>query len=270
MLVFLVGILAISGCTSEQTSPVTTTPETVAANIDQYRDSLVTVSGEVDEIYTSRVFTIGGAGFQDDLLVISADPLRVADRRTADRPVKEQDVIQVTGFAHEFDAEELEQSYDVEIGNSITKRFDGEPVILAASGSSVLSNVVVTPRTGPSRTVPMDANPVTRLQALTAADDPARYTGRMAVFTDVEIRARIDTNAFWIGSSGDDRLFVTLPDAAVEEVPTVGERRTVYGIVREVPSETELLAEWGVAEETAQALLNDRVYLYGVQGRRTP
>lgn len=265
----VVALFLTAGCESEQ-APVGLTTAELTANIERYQDSLVTVSGEVSDIYSPRIFTIGGSGFGEQLLVISTEPIGAVPDRSEERPVKEQDVVQVTGVAEQFDRSSLEQEYGIDVGDEVADAFAGEPVVVATSGASVLSEVLVTPRTGAARDVPMQAEPITDLNTLATASDPEAYVQRTAVFSDVPIRHVIDNNAFWIGASEDRRLFVTVPEAALQQAPQAGERWTIHGIVRQAPSALELTAEWNLVDSIATQIADDRIYLHGIRAQPSP
>lgn len=270
---YLLGIVILlfvgftTGCGEQQQSPVGLAAGELSENIERYQDSLVTVSGEVNSIYAPNVFTVGGSGFQSELLVISADPIGIAPGRTEERPVREQDLVQVTGIAERFEESELENTYDIELSDELAEEFQGNPTLVAASGTAVLSEVIVSPRTGPLRDVPMQAEPITSLEEIASASNPEEYAERMAVFSNAEIEQSLGNNAFWISTGGDERLFVTLPEPAIQQEPTEGERWSIYGMIRRAPTTAELTDTWGLSDSTAAELASDEIYLYGIQAQ---
>lgn len=266
-LLFAVLVL-VSACGSEPPGIGVAASE-VTDNPEQYYDRLVTISGEVDEVYNSHVFTLGGDDFNDDLLVISADPVAVVAGRTEDQPFEKDDIVQVTGLVHPFVMPDLEAQYGLDLAPELEVEFENHPVVVAASATAVFSEVVVTPRSTRATESPLDAIPILSTGDAVAATTPSSLVGQLAIFTDAQIQDVVDENAFWVGPDSTRRVFVVVPDVALEETPRTGQHWTLHGILDELPGETFMETSWNLDAETISALQDHAVYLRAIRAEHT-
>ncbi len=105
---------------------------TVLANPEVFYDEEdVTVSGEVNRILSPFAYTIGGAEFGDqELLVVGPPPAAVAER-TEERPLFRRDIVQVTGELRPSATEAAEAEIDADLPDEQVAEFAGQPVLLA-------------------------------------------------------------------------------------------------------------------------------------------
>lgn len=233
----------------------------IVENPDQYYGATITVSGEVDRIYTPRIFTIGGGDFEHDLLVLSTDSIALVEGRTEDVPVFEQDIVQVTGEIQNLDPATLEENYDLELRDELEEEFAEQPVLVAQQSANQLHGIVVTPRVpGP------EPNVVNDLTEAVEASEGADLQGRVAAFASVPIQEAVGPRMFWIGESEEERLFVVAsPESTPEmEEPEPGQEWALHGVFRELPAPGELQAEWGIDDEVADQLEDHDVYLHAL------
>lgn len=104
---------------------------------------IVTVSGEVNRVLSSRAFTLGGGAFGGaELLVVAAEVLPDIPERPLHKPVLPGDLVQVTGPVHRFDRTAFQRETGVVLGKARFAGWGGRPAILAL-------DVRITPRLSP-------------------------------------------------------------------------------------------------------------------------
>ena len=121
------------------------TIEEIAEDPARYIGRRVTVSGEIDDLLGPRAFTIGGEGWfdGDELLVVSAGPIPAPRGRPADAPLREDDLVQVTGPVRRFALADVEREIGVDLDDARFANWEGQPAVVA-------TRVAPTPRTTPA------------------------------------------------------------------------------------------------------------------------
>lgn len=136
---FLSGMLLMSACQSKGPNVGVTAGE-IEANPEQYYGQRVVVSGDIDDVYSSS-FTIGGQGFQDELLVVVPEEAQVSGGRSGEHTYEGDDIVQVTGSVRRYVVTQIEEEYGVGLDGAEIDYDEQEPVLIAES-------VAITPRTG--------------------------------------------------------------------------------------------------------------------------
>lgn len=259
-------LLVLFGACESEPPNLGVTLDDVAEDAQLYYGQVVTVSGEVDAIWTPQIFTIGGGGFGSELLVISADTLTPVANRTLAEPVVENDIVQVTGSVRPFIRTELEEEYGLALDAAAFTDYENEPVLVAQSTAAVANPILVTPRTP----LASAGDPVTSLEAI--VDAPAGALDRReAALANVTVQEEVGDNMFWISTETGQRLFVVLNEELPGGDPGIdpGEQWTFSGVLRAVPSAPIIRNDWDVAEEVIRALENEAVYLQVLQVEET-
>lgn len=111
---------AVTGCESEQIDP----GDIAEGNVKTGKRFVV--SGEVEEWSGLRTFVLSNAGpdFEDDLLVVSKQPLS--------QKVYDGVHVRVTGVVRECEVEDLEKELGFELPASVTARLDQKKRCLLA------------------------------------------------------------------------------------------------------------------------------------------
>lgn len=83
----------------------------------------ITVSGEVEEIISSKAFTIEGDRLFNDPEVLVVN--------TTEDPVVEDALVQVTGTVRQFSQAEIENQFKLELAQELEMEFRGKPILIA-------------------------------------------------------------------------------------------------------------------------------------------
>jgi hypothetical protein len=115
--------------------PQAATVDDIAQYPGLYYGETVTVSGEVDELLGPRAFTIEDADllFDEQVLVVSARPLRDRDGRSLDVSALGDREVRVTGTVRPFDPATFEQEVGFDLDDALFAGRVGKPAIIARS-----------------------------------------------------------------------------------------------------------------------------------------
>lgn len=267
----LIVLLSLTACEQERGAAVGVSPEQIVDDPGAYYGSEVTVSGEVETVYSPGVFTIGGDEFDAELLVLSLDSIAVVAGRSAESPVRRNDIVQISGTVRRFVQTDLTDDFGIDLG-MVEDEFEDRPAIVARSGAALMSPVVVSPRGG-TAAPPTEQEMITDF-ASASGEDGRELSGQAARFDDVTVAEMVGENSFW-ATLGTDSLFVVLSAGAVAEgteiaADTAGGSWDIYGILRDVPPAAELTADWDLNEETTRELAAQEVFLQTLFATRSP
>lgn len=167
------------------------------------RGKTVTVSGEVEKVIGSKVFTIEGDRLFNDpeVLVVSA----------TGSPIVEDTLVQVTGTVRELVVSEIEKEFALDLSQELEVEFKDKPVLIATA-------VILTPHPGE------------------LAEEPSLFIGK-TVTVSSKIDKVISPNAFTLDDKeligGKELLVVgaTASGGPVSEGQTVSVRGTVRQFV---------------------------------------
>ncbi len=267
----LIFVLLLGACRSEPDT-IGLSADEIIANPTKYVGKTVTLSGEVNDVFDSRVFTVGGHGFRGDLLVISLDAIAAAPERTEEAPLRKNDLVLVTGRVEPFSAEGLERKYDLRLDPVLVGLFKNRPVVvIGESVAATLPPVVVTPRSAPE--APTAMTPLTNLAEVAMSSNQEAYIDRVAFFRHAPVDEVVAKNAFWIGSKETGRLFVvlTMPEEYREKLDIKkGDLWTFYGIIRELPGPGLLKTSWRLPDEVVADLSAEDIYLQALNVEAPP
>ena len=239
----------------------------VTDNPASYEGMLVTVSGELDDVYGPTAFTIGGDGFFGEELLITVPPtVEVVGARSGSLPYVEDDLVQVTGTVRQYAIAEVESAFGFDFDSEVEIDVDEtQPVVVAQT-------LYLSPRS-PLGTGAVD-EPVLDLVVVIDTDTLATDTlsGRTARFTDVEVREVVSDSTFWVGPDEAERLFVVLEEEPTPADPTegrydinAGQTITLTGTLQPVPSADSLRERWNFDDAMLSALRNEALYLRASQ-----
>lgn len=229
----LIFVSLLGACRSEPDT-IGLSADEIITNPTKYVGKTVTLSGEVNDVFDPRIFTVGGHGFRGDLLVISLDAIAAAPERTVEEPLRKNDLVLVTGRVEPFSSEGLERKYNLQLDPVLVGLFKNRPVVvIGESVAAELPSVVVTPRSAPE--APTSMQPLTNLSEVALSQNQDAYIDRVAFFRHVPVDEVVAENAFWIGSKETGRLFVvlTMPEEYRKKLDIKkGDLSTFYGIIR--------------------------------------
>lgn len=168
----------------------------------------VTVAGEITDVVGPGAYVVGtpGAAAFNGLLVVSREPHGIPQ---AQRPLLENDSVQVSGEIRTFAREDLEAEFGRGIEDDLTDR-NGDPVLVA-------DQILVVPRLLPI------GEPATISSIL---DRPRAHIGSI-----VSVAGRV-TDVYERGALVLDRRIVVLLSRTAGALPGRGDRIRVTGAVR--------------------------------------
>ncbi|MEZ4309707.1 MAG: hypothetical protein R3F14_16855 [Polyangiaceae bacterium] len=115
-------------------APTRPSPETSVDSIREdparYYGKAVTVTGEVDKVYTDRVFELEGSGwaFNDNITVVTKTPVRIADM-----PLAKGDHLILKGTVQKFVSADITRDYGWTASPDVLVRIEKRPVLVAES-----------------------------------------------------------------------------------------------------------------------------------------
>jgi hypothetical protein len=181
-----------------------------------YHGRQVTVAGEVDLVLSPRAFSIEDDDllFDDDIMVVSRDPLPPVAGRWGEAEILEDDIVLVTGTVRPFDLVALEQELGVDLDDDLFAYWVGKSVIAATA-------VTLTPRTPGPTAVGID----------NVTDDPSAFYGRR-VAVEGEVEDVLGARAFVLEHGGATILVMTSKPTSVLAPTLAGEPLAVDDEVR--------------------------------------
>lgn len=109
----------------------------VIRNPSQYAGRVVTVTGDVDRVYTSRAFTMdGGITPGRDLLVLSRDPVPGVLEAGRTRAILSGDDAIVTGRVIDMVVTEVEREIGWDLDRELETDFERQPVLIIETVSA--------------------------------------------------------------------------------------------------------------------------------------
>lgn len=253
---FLCVIGILTACESEGPEIGATISE-IESDPLEFFGEMVTVSGEINEVYGPASFTIGGEGFGGQLLVVVPPNANVVGVLEDNEPYAEDDIVQVTGLVREYVVAEVEEEYGLDLVPDIEYE-EQEPAVIANA-------VYLTPRLG----VALD--PITDITIVIESVTPEEMAGRTVELDEVMVQDVLGDRAFWVGPSSEDRLFVVLEEEPTPADPVEGRYDinpgqviSLVGTLRLMPETAQLDEQWDLDEAAMEALQAQTVYLHAV------
>lgn len=261
VVLLLLGAVLLAGCQGQSDSQIQTRLQDLLDSPSDHIGETVSVSGEVNEVFTPRSFTIGGSGFGRQLLIVSTEPITPVEGRTEEIPAVEDDIVQVIGVVQRFDSTKFAQEYNLNLQQDVASEYQGEPVVVALQGSSAMHNILVSPRLSTGT-----PGAVTSLSVATDTSQQAELQRRIAALPNARIQEVVQEGIFWIGSGKNQRLLAALnpestPGLQGQNAPSSGEEWRLYGVFRSLPPAGILRTDWGLSDKQISALEDQDVYL---------
>ncbi|MDP8922026.1 MAG: hypothetical protein M3O34_04020 [Chloroflexota bacterium] len=159
----------------------------------------VAVAGEVDMVLSPRVFSIEDDDvlFDDDILVITREPLPPVAGRWGDAEVLEDDIVLVFGTVRPLDLAAIEQEIGADLDDDLFVYWTGTSAIVASA-------VVLTPR----KPGPLDAS------VEDVVEDPAEFYG-LSLALRGEVEDILGERAFVLEQDDAELLVVTARPVAL-------------------------------------------------------
>lgn len=268
-LLLLVAGLTLAGCGSDEQVSTGTSVAELTGNAQHYYGRTVTVSGEIDEIYNARTFSLDGEGLgADDLLVLSVDSVPMVPGRTPAEPFAEGDIVQVTGVLEPLVRADVEEAYGIGVDEELAVNYQDRPVLIARSTASIAEPIVVTPRTARESDGMAGGEVITDLGAISRAPDEAQ--GRRVSLQGASVGEVVNERIFWVTSGAGERLLVVLSEPPpADSAFATGDRVDVDGMVEAAPPEAEINTAWGLEAPAAERVRGEQLYVRADRVGRT-
>jgi hypothetical protein len=275
------GLLAFTSACASRTStetdlgevvaePITTTTVTeIARNPQQFVGKLVTVSGEVNRVFGTRWFSIGGDDFGgEEVLVLGPATVPGILNNLADSGKVMNDIVLVSGVVRVFEEDALEREVGggLDLDGDVFDPYDANPVI-------VMSDLDITPRVdvvpAVAVPVPVPVIPLADERAILDAPNKLSLVDRNVVFFDVTVQDVVGPRAFWVGPSSTQRVLVVLDSAAIDRRDATqranmrtGKKVSLTGVVKRVPNDlTKVRSAWDLNMMEESAIGREQIYV---------
>jgi len=249
-------------CTKNTPAPENARIEDIKENPSAYLGKTVTVSGEVERVFGTRAFELGGKDFFDsEIRVITAQPLKENVRRRAEEPFRADDIALVTGTVRNVTVAEVEREFSFDLDPNYEVEFENKPAIVATS-------VLISARGAPSESATVAAN-ITDLQQIINAPDKPALVGKQVQLNQIQVQAVVGDQSFWIGPSPSQQVFVTFSEIPTPGTPKEGQvaiksgqRVSLSGTIRSMPAlSDDWLRQNKIDETSATTLKQQPIYI---------
>ncbi|MEZ4297191.1 MAG: hypothetical protein R3B70_19660 [Polyangiaceae bacterium] len=212
--------------------PPETSVDTIREDPARYYGKTVTITGEVDKVYTDRVFELEGSGwaFNDNITVVTKTPVRIADM-----PLAKGDHLILKGTVQKFVTADITRDYGWTASPDVLLRIEKRPVLVAES-----IRLVGEYGTWSAKTTPPPTGPITTTLIIVTTIEPESVVGRRVDLGRERVQATMG-NGLWVGSSAMSQVFV-LPKEPVKDVKAGDWVRVSNGTVARAPKDAA--KEW--------------------------
>ena len=174
------------------------TIQEIEDNPEQYYGSQLTVSGEVQDVWSSNSLTIGMGLFGEAILVVIPPEAQIQGMAADETPFSEDDIVQVFGTVRRYVVAEIEDEYDFDFDDAEVEYERDEPAIVA-------EQVYVSPR---------GAGGAMGITLENLENDPQQYFGSSVVVSG-EVNETESAGSFTIGGGVfDAEILVLVPQDA--------------------------------------------------------
>lgn len=255
MLAVLLSMLLVTSCgesASERTETVGgVTARQIIENPAAYVGKTVTVSGDVEEIWTPRAFNMDSGLSVGELLVVGREPFpQVAE--AGNRAYLVSDVATVTGVVRMFVTADIEREIGWDLDPRIEAEYNAKPVLIAQSASfrQGVNRAATTPNSNANQSVGGDE--ITDYLIIVTAPDPPSLIGRRVHLTDVKVQSVIGDRTFYVGPSESQKVLVVLEEEKTPNTPlegkvdvNPGQTVSFNGVIERMPSIEEARQRFG-------------------------
>lgn len=124
----------------------------IIENPDQYYGQQVTVVGEIQDLYTTRVFKISDQTVGQELLVITPEPLSEQQAAEAEELLEDNADVRVAGTVRQLVIAEVEEELSIDLDEQVEVEFRNKPVLIANNVTFSDSSAVLDFTQGPEAT----------------------------------------------------------------------------------------------------------------------
>lgn len=244
---------AATTATATTAATPTVAPADIINNPSAWVGRRVTVSGDVEEVWTPRAFNMDSGITVGELLVVSREPFP----NLADHDPLVDDVATVTGTVRMLAVAEVEREIGWDLQPEIEVEFTGKPML-------VIDNATFQ---RPAASAAADPERITDMVLIIDAPDRISLIGRKVHLQDVRVQRVVGDRMFMVGPDASRSLLAVLAPGLdqppFEQIVDMTNYRIVAltGEVRRAPSGAEA-KQMNLKPDDAAALQKAKVYLY--------
>ena len=253
---------ALFACEREKPpDPVAPTVEEVRERPATFHGRTLTLSGEVDRVYSDRAFELQADDdpfeiWEEELLVLTRSPIRLTGGALAD----DQDVI-VTGTVRNFVVADVEREIGWDLLPEIEADYRNVPVLVANSVTRVHREGAWTE----------GGEPLIASYTLIVTTDPVESLAGTKVSIDSVPVRRVTDKALWIGYAHTRQLLVVPNDANQLAGISEGESIRVEGTLEKMPPANEAIAKFSLSPTLRAQIAEEPLVLKASSiAKRTP
>lgn len=231
----------------------TVAPADIINNPSAWVGRRVTVSGDVEEVWTPRAFNMDSGVTPGELLVVSREPFP----KLADHDPLVDDVATVTGTVRMLAVADVEREIGWDLQPEIEVEFTGKPMLVIDTAAFQR----------PPATTANDPDRITDMVLIIDAPDRISLIGRKVHLQDVRVQRVVGDRMFMVGPDESHTLLAALAPGLdqppFEQIVDLTNYRIVAltGEVRRAPSGAEA-QRMNLEPDDAAALQQAKVYLY--------
>ncbi|MGD8862592.1 MAG: hypothetical protein PVI30_21455 [Myxococcales bacterium] len=248
-LVAAVGV-TLSACDETEEPPDTPTVENVEEHPEQFLGKRITLTGEVDDVYSNQAFELEEISwlFDDEVLVLTRKPVNLGAERLEDGML-----LSVTGTPEKLIITEVEEQLGWDLDPELEVKWKDKLVFVADRVRALHSFAEWSEQDDPAGTI-------VSLWAVHTMAAPLELAGAKITLESVTV-AEISKKGLWVGIGGSPDLFVA-PDAGVE-LPKVkpGSAVQARGILDRMPPPAEAVTRFELSEIEQRRAASDALYL---------
>jgi hypothetical protein len=218
---------------------------------DRFYGKTVSLSGEVDEVYSAKAFMLEGHGllWDEEIPVLTSKEVRFSGDK-----LKDDTEVVVSGKVHKFVVADIERALGWDLDPSMEAELKDEPVLIADSIRRVNMQSEWTQE--------RPEEVIISYTAIVSAPEPKVLTGRSLDLQNVPFQGKTGKGA-WFGNSLNSHIFV-LPgdDVSIPDDVDVGQLAHIEGTVKSMPEMETAIEKWGLDKELRAQLKDELTYLH--------
>ena len=262
------------------------TARQIIENPSAYVGKVVTVSGDVEEIFGPRAFEMDSGLSVGELLVIGREPYP-AIPEAGNRAYVVGDVATVTGLVTMLVTAEVEREVGWDLTPEIEAEYSNKPVLIAQnvlfkpgarSANAAIPPTDATDTNTNSNTMNTAANnagatnggDITDVAVIINAPDREKLVGKRVNIQGVQVQSVVGDRMFYVGPGNDKGLLVALveektPNTQMEGKVDVNKGQTIAlsGTIHRVPNMEEARKQFDglLSDKELQTITDQKVYL---------
>lgn len=221
---------------------------------DRYVGKRVTLTGEVDDVYSNQAFELEGHGwiFDQEVLVLTRTPVRLGTSKLSDDLE-----VRVSGIVRKMSRAEIEREIGWNVDADLENRWRDKTVVIADDISALKRAANWSEKDAPR-------GMVVSLWTVYHTPTPADFADSEIELKGVEVVNKSEQGMF-IGFGGAPEMFVALGEQA-KQANTLGDiqngqRVDVKGTLKQLPSASDAEKKWKLNGTQRELVEGDALYI---------